>query len=514
MPVKKVIEPRVFYPASALVFLIVLVGVVFTEATSTYVNALHQFITHNFGWYYISIVSLFLVFCIYVAFSRYGDIRLGLNEERPKYSNFTWISMLFSAGMGIGFVYYGVAEPLLHYLSPPRGQGGTVDAARQAMNMSYFHWGFHAWSIYAIVGMSLAYFSFRKGLPLTLRSTLYPVFGERINGPIGHTFDVIAVLGTLFGVSTSLGLGVMQVNGGLNHLFGWPQSTTVQTLLILVITLAATVSVVSGLDKGIKRLSEMNVVLGTLLGLTVFVLGPSIFIIKHFLDSTGFFLQNIVQTSLWSDSMRNTGWQEAWTVFYWAWWISWAPFVGMFLARISRGRTIREFLVGIIIVPSLLTFFWFSIFGGTALSFELNGDPGLALAVQQNVSTALFLFYENFPFSTLLSLISMLVIISFFITSSDSGSLVIDMLCSGGNIDPPKWQRVYWALLEGAVAAVLLAVGGLVALQTAAITLALPFGLIICLIVWGLNKAFREEIRATKPVKPVNVPIEKIGPSN
>ncbi len=405
-----------------------------------------------------------------------GDIKLGPDHSSPEYGNLSWFSMLFSAGMGIGLLFFGVAEPLMHFTSPPTGSGTSVELAREAMKITFFHWGLHAWAIYAVMAVMLAYYSYRKNLPLLPRSIFYPVLREKIYGPFGHFVDTFCVIGTMFGVATSLGFGVTQLNAGLNYLFNIPQSLSVQVMLIVAITLLATMSVVLGLDKGIKRLSNLNMILACLLLLIILILGDSMGIMKSFVQNTGAYLSDITfKTFNLYAYQKKEAWIGGWTLLYWGWWLSWSPFVGMFIARISKGRTIREFMSGVLFIPTGFTFLWMTVFGNSALTEILAGRGGELLeAVDSNVPVALFKFFEVFPYSTALSLLGLFLIITFFVSSSDSGSLVIDTLSSGGAKEPPIWQRVYWAFLEGAVAAALLVSGGLDALQTMTIAAAFP----------------------------------------
>jgi choline/glycine/proline betaine transport protein len=400
--------------------------------------------------------------------------------------------MLFSAGMGIGLVFWSVAEPMAYYLDSPTAESGTVEAASEAMRLTFFHWGLHAWAIYIVVGLSLAYFSFRKGLPLSIRSAFHPLLGERIHGPIGHAIDVLAIFGTIFGVATSLGLGVMQVAAGIDYLFGLglEDATGLQLGLIAVITLIATGSVVAGLDKGIRRLSNFNMTVAVILVLFVFAVGPTVFILNSWVENTGNYLSSIVSSTFWIDAWGSGEWHGSWTLFYWGWWIAWSPFVGMFIARVSKGRTIREFIGGVLLVPAAFTTFWLTTFGNSGLHRELLGEGGIAGTGAEEM---LFALLQGFPLSAVTSVLAMIVIVAFFVTSSDSGSLVIDMLASGGNPDPPVAQRVFWALLEGAVAGVLLWAGGLGALQTAAIATGLPFAAVLLLMCISLLKALRTE---------------------
>ncbi|HBL97529.1 MAG TPA: choline transporter, partial [Psychrobacter sp.] len=407
-----------------------------------------------------------------------------------------WFAMLFSAGYGIALLFYGVAEPVMHFSSPPMSDPQTIAAAKEAMQIAYFHWGFHIWAIYGVVGLSLAYFAFRHGLPLSIRSTLYPLIGDKIHGPIGHIVDVFAILGTMFGIATSLGLSVSQINAGLNYLLPdiIPVNTTIQVVAIALVTSAALVSVLAGMDKGVKRLSILNMVLATALMVFVFVVGPTIFILNAFMENTGSYLGNIVERTFSLQAYENSDWIGSWTLFIFAWTIAWAPFVGLFIAKISRGRTIREFVLGVMLVPTFFTFFWFSVFGDTALHMIMvDGYNSLISEVQNNQAIALFKLLERLPFTEFVSSLTILLIITFFVTSSDSGSLVIDSLAAGGRSDTPWWQRSFWVVTEGAVAAVLLIAGGLTALQTAAIVSALPFAIIILISMFGMWRALRIE---------------------
>jgi choline/glycine/proline betaine transport protein len=395
-------------------------------------------------------VALFLVFVVILAFSSAGAIKLGRDESTPEYSYGSWFAMLFSAGMGIGLMFFGVAEPLLHTIDPPVGDALTVEAARQAMRITFFHWGMHAWAIYSVVALALAYFAYRHGLPLAIRSALYPLIGERIHGPIGHAVDVFAVLGTLFGVATSLGLGVVQINAGLNELFGVPVAVGVQVILIVVITAIATLSVGLGLDAGIQRISVLNIVLAVVLVAFVLFAGPTVFLLQTLVQNTGMYLSNLVDMTFNLYAFEPTGWIGGWTLFYWAWWIAWSPFVGLFIARISRGRTIREFVLSVLLVPVGFTFVWMTVFGGTAIHMVLvQGITGLAEVVAIDEAVALFEFLRQLPLAGLTSVLATLLVVTFFVTSSDSGSLVVDMLTNGGHEASPTWQRVFWAVVEG-----------------------------------------------------------------
>ncbi|MDN3377997.1 MULTISPECIES: BCCT family transporter [unclassified Pseudoalteromonas] len=485
----------VFLPAVLIILCLVLGTISNPELAGEAFSVTLSWITETFGWFYMLSVAIFLVFIVSVAASSWGNIKLGPDHAQPQYSFTEWFAMLFSAGYGVALLYFGVAEPVLHYASPPSGAAETVDAAKQAMQIAFFHWGFHIWAIYGIVGLVLAYFAFRHGLPLSIRSALYPLIGDKIHGPIGHTVDVFAILGTLFGIATTLGLSVTQINAGLHYL--WPSipvNTTVQIIAIALITTAATISVVAGMDKGVKRLSILNMVLAITLMTFVFFVGSSIHILESFLQNTGSYLSGIVERTFNLQAYSRSDWIGNWTLFIFGWTIAWAPFVGMFIAKISRGRTIRQFVVGVMLVPTIFTFLWFSVFGDTALNLIMNeGFDTLIADVQANHAVALFQLFEALPWSFFISLLTVILIITFFVTSSDSGSLVIDSLASGGSLDTPAWQRVFWAVLEGTVASVLLLAGGLSALQTMTIASALPFAVIMLLATLGLWRALRIE---------------------
>ena len=498
-PFPRVSKP-VFITSALLIVGFIIFGAFFTETAGALFSFLQNFITDKFGWMFVILMNVALVFCIYLAASRYGDIRLGQQTEKPQYSLFSWIGMLFSAGIGIGLVYWGTAEPLYHFMAPPLGEAETIEAAKQAMSISFLHWGLHAWAIYTIVALALAYFHFRRGLPLSIRSTLYPLLGEKIYGRWGHTVDILAVFGTMFGVVTSLGLGVMQINSGLENLFGIPNSLTVQFIIIAFVTALACGSLMLGLDKGIKRLSDINMgFTGVLLAFMV-ILGPTLFIFDSFIENIGNYVVAMIPLSTWGEAYSNTDWQSGWTIFYWAWWVSWAPFVGVFIARISRGRTIREFVLGVLLIPMLILFFWFTTFGGVAIHMELLAaldpamvSPGLVEAVQADTGSAIFKLVEYYPFAKPITLLIVIMIVLWFVTSSDSASFVIDMLTAGGDTNPPKIQRLFWATMEGLIAAILLAAGGLGALQAAAIVAGLPFALVIFVMMYALLRGLSRD---------------------
>lgn len=491
---RAVINPPVFYSSAVLLLLFVGYASLAPEHASGLFDSIQAWVVDTAGWFYVMAVAGFIVFSVLLGFSSFGRIKLGPDHSQPDYSYVSWFAMLFSAGMGIGLMFFGVAEPLMHYANPPSGEAETVEAAREAMRITLFHWGIHAWAIYAVVALALAYFSFRHNLPLTIRSAFYPLIGKHIYGPVGHIVDVFAVLGTIFGVATSLGFGVTQVGAGLEYMFGLESTLTVHITLIAVITAVATLSVSLGLDSGIRRISELNIILALTLLLFVLIAGPTIFLMQTLVQNTGSYLAGIVSTTFNLNAYQPTGWIGGWTIFYWGWWIAWSPFVGMFIARVSRGRTIRQFVTGVLLVPVGFTFIWMTFYGDTALHMVMfQGITTLTDAVAQDSSVALFQFFEHLPFSNIAAFVATLLVITFFVTSSDSGSLVVDMLTSGGVDESPLWQRIFWAVIEGAVAAVLLLAGGLGALQTAAIASALPFTIIMCFICLGLYRALRVE---------------------
>lgn len=487
-------QPATFFISAALIIGFVVITIPLQKVLGEVFSKMMNFSMEYLGWAFVLEVNIFLIYCIYLMFSKYSHVKIGGQDAQPEFTNWAWVSMLFSAGLGIGLLYFGVAEPMYHFIAPPFGEAGTTDSALWGMSITYLHWGLHGWAIFAVVGLALAFATFNRGLPLTIRTVFYPLLGDRIYGPIGNTIDIVATACTLFGVATSLGLGAQQINAGLSFLFGIPQNAWVQLILIAIITCFATISVVLGLKAGIKRVSILNMSLASALFIFVLIVGPTLFVLNLFIESVGHYLQNFLFLSTWSETFTGGTWQNGWTCFYWAWWISWGPFVGMFIGRISYGRTVREFMAGVLLVPTLLTFIWMSLFGGSAIWIELFGNGGIAKAVQENIPSAFFVFLQQFPFATFSCALFLIVVTVFFVTSSDSGSMVIDMITAGGHIDPPKPQRVFWASMEGFVAAALLFGGGLVALQTATTLVAIPFGFIIVFICWSLQKGLSEYV--------------------
>lgn len=485
----------VFYISLALSIAIVLWGIVAQENFSSFANSLLNFLTTNFGWAYLISMFIFVVFAIILAFSKYGDIKLGPDDSKPEYSTTSWFGMLFGAGMGIGLVFWGVAEPISHFVNPAPGiQSGTMEAANFAMKSSFMHWGFHPWANYSIIGLALAYFQFRKNKPGLISSIFIPLLGEkRVNGPIGKLIDILAVFATVAGVATSLGLGTLQINSGLNFLFNIPETKLVQIGIIVVITIIYIWTAVSGIDKGIKTLGDINLVLAFGLLLLTFVLGPTLKVVNSFTNGLGQYINGFIADSLHVEPFGDNSWLNSWTIFYWAWWIAWAPFVGTFIARISKGRTIREFIAGVILAPALVSIIWFAAFGTMGLNLvDKIGVEGLAAAAS-NTSTALFQVFNNYPLSTVLSLITVALLCTFFITSANSATFVLGMLTSEGDLNPSTKKQFIWGIVQALLATSLLLAGGLEALQTASVAAAFPFIFVMILAIVSLMKALKEE---------------------
>ncbi len=509
----------VFISANIIIFGIIALAILHPDAPQFFSNIL-TWITENLGWYYLLAVGIILIAFVFIALSRYGTIKLGPDHSEPAYSDKSWFAMLFSTGMGIGIMFFGVAEPLLHYLAPPIGEPETIEAAKAAMNITFFHWGIHAWAIYGVVGLILAYFSFRMNLPLAVRSALYPMIGDRIYGRWGDAIDTFAVIGTVFGVATTLGFGVMQINTGLNVLFpSIPVASNTQIILIIVTTACATLSVSMGLDKGIKILSELNLILAFALVLFVFLFGGKVlFLLQALMQNIGQYFSGIFDStfnmysyeaaSSAAEKTKIEGWLGGWTIAYWGWWIAWSPFVGIFIAKISRGRTIRNFVGGVLLIPAGFTFFWMTTFGNSAI--DLIANDGITelketLLGPDGSSKALFAFISHFPVAEsiqsvipaewirgAISFFAVVMVAVFFITSADSGALVMDILSSKKDVEmTPLWQRIYWSSITGVIAIVLLLNGGLGTLQAASTMTALPFSLVILVSIYGLLKALR-----------------------
>ncbi len=505
-PANPGIDPTVFWIAAVLSAAFVVWGILGTESLAAVFDAvLWSFLVPNFGWVFILSSFGFLAFAVYLAFSRYGKVRLGAQDERPEFSTVSWVAMMFSAGMGIGLMFFGVAEPLSHMGAPPFGlaEPNTKGAAQVAMQYTYFHWAFHPWAIYAIMGLALAYFTFRKGMPNLISTAFYPLLGDRVYGPIGKTIDILAIFATLFGSATSLGLGALQINQGLNAVFGigGREAVGLAIVVIAVLTLAFVLSAISGVHRGIQWIANTNMVLAVFLLLFVFLLGPTVFILNTFTESLGAYLSNIIPMSFRTASYGDSEFVSGWTIFYWAWWISWAPFVGVFIARISRGRTIREFVVGVILAPSLVSFVWFAILGGSAIDLQLAGTANIAEIAANNQPAALFSTLQQFPLFWLMALVTIILVALFFVSGADAASVVMGMLSTGGNLSPRPWTLIVWGTFTGLAAAICLLAGAiqgsvdaaLLALQSVAIASAAPFVLILIGLCFSLFKSLRAE---------------------
>lgn len=483
-------KAAVVIPSLAVIGALLLVCTLRPDEAGALFSSGQQWVIGHFDWFYVLAVTTFLIFLVLIAASRFGDIKLGPDDAQPEFSFMSWTAMLFAAGMGIGLMYFGVGEPMQHFLKPPTVEGGTPAAAREAMLMTFFHWGFHAWAIYGVMGLVLAYFGFRYNLPLTLRSGLYPVLRERVNGWIGHAVDAFALVGTVAGIAATLGYGVLQISAGLHTVAGWDTSGNLFRVgLIALVVLLAGLSAASGLDKGVRRLSELNLMIAFLLLAFVVVTGPTAFLLGAFADNVGQYLSNLVELSFRTYAYappREAGWFGGWTILYWAWWVSWSPFVGMFIARISRGRTIRQFVVGVLLVPTAFNLVWMTVFGNSAIWLDTHVAAGALAQTAGSVDALLFRFFDYLPLSQLLSIVAILLIAVFFVTSADSGAFVIDAIATRGATHSPVWQRLFWAALLGVTAAVLLVAGGLKALQAMTLIAALPVALIMLALCYGL----------------------------
>ena len=503
------IHNPVFMISGIVIVAFVFLTLAFQESAGGVFNAMRQWLTSNFDWFFLGAGNIFVIVCLVLLVSPLGKVRLGGVDAKPDYSYAGWFAMLFAAGMGIGLMFYGVSEPISHFTTSLGGtsaengvrtdwaplgaaSGDEIAARNLGMAATIFHWGLHPWAVYAIVALALALFSFNKGLPLTIRSIFYPIFGEKVWGWTGHIIDTLAVFATLFGLATSLGFGAEQANAGLEFLFGWTVTDGSKVLLILAITAVALVSVVAGLDKGVKRLSEINMVLAALLLLFVVLVGPTLDVIRGFFASLGAYAENLIPLSN-PVGRDDDNFRQGWTSFYWAWWISWSPFVGMFIARVSRGRTVREFIFCVLLIPSLVCVLWMSAFGGVAISQIINdGYQGVAEAA---LELKLFVMLEQLPLHAITSFIGIVLVIVFFVTSSDSGSLVIDTITAGGKVDAPLPQRVFWCIFEGLVAIALLLGGGLAALQAMAVSTGFPFAIVLLLACVSIFKGLASEPR-------------------
>ena len=484
----------VFIVSFIIVLCLVIPGIINPELVDNISSLIHNYIITNFGWGYLIAAFLFFIFSLALAFSKYGKIKLGKDYEKPEYSYFGWFSMLFAAGMGIGLIFWGTAEPLSHYLNPPEQiAGSSGQAASFAMRYSFFHWGLHPWAIYIVMSLSIAYFSFRRGMPPLISSCFYPLLGDKIYGVPGYLIDILAVFATIFGIATSLGLGALQITSGLSEVFNIPDTIQTTLIMIAIVTVLFLFSSVTGVDKGIQLLSKSNMILALLLMLFMFIVGPTSYILNIFTSTIGEYGNRFLEMSLQTNPFQGYDWTKSWTLFYWAWWIAWSPFVGLFVARISRGRTIREFVLGALLVPALVTFFWFSVFGGSAFYLELHEGINLSQIASEDVSKPLFALFNYYPLPGVLSTVAIILLMVFFVTSADSATFVLGMMTSQGDLAPPLSKKIIWGVTLSCVAAVLLIAGGLNALQRMAITAALPFTIIMLMLCYTLLLGLREE---------------------
>lgn len=496
-PAQDHLNPVVFYTSAALILTFSLLTILFNDIANIWITRTLNWVSTTFGWYYLLAATLYIVFVIFIASSRFGSIKLGPEQSKPEFSLLSWAAMLFAAGIGIDLMFFSVAEPITQYMMPPEGEGQTLEAARQAMVWTLFHYGLTGWSMYALMGIALGYFSYRYSLPLTIRSALYPIFGKRINGPIGHSVDIAAVLGTIFGIATTLGIGVVQLNYGLKVLFQIPENLTVQASLILLSVIMATISVTSGVNRGIRFLSELNVLLA--LGLILFLLfwGDTEFLLNALVLNVGDYINRFTGMTLNSFAFdRPTEWMNSWTLFFWAWWVAWAPFVGLFLARISRGRTIRQFVVGTLIIPFVFTLLWLSIFGNSALYQVIHGNLDFANEVMQYPERGFYSLLAQYPGFSLSASVATITGLLFYVTSADSGSLVLGNFTSRlGDInnDAPNWLRIFWSVAIGLLTLGMLMTNGVSALQNTTVIMGLPFSFVMFFIMAGLYKSLRVE---------------------
>lgn len=500
----------VFWYAITICTAFVIWGVVAPSHLEKVTSSLTAYISDKFGWYYLLIIMIMLVFCVYLIFSRFGKIKLGSEEDRPQFSLPTWFAMLFSAGMGMGMVFWTTAEPISHaFKNAPRSKTGSDQAILESLQYSFFHWGIHAWAIYGIVALVLAYFKFHKGYPGLISATLIPLLGEkRMKGPLGKMIDTLAVFATVVGVAATLGFGSAQINEGLSFLFGTPSNYSFQLLILAVSTVLFIISAWSGINKGIKHLSNINMGLGFLLLLLLFIVGPTLYILNMFTQSVGGYITNFFNMSFNIAPLNEEGrtWINSWTIFYWAWWVSWSPFVGIFIARISKGRTIKEFMLGVLLVPSIVCFIFFAVFGVSALNLEQNG---IATISDFALETATFGVLQEYPLGTLMSFITIFVIAIFFITSADSATFVLGMLSTEGSLNPSSMVKIVWGLTLSTMAAIIVYFGGTQGLQNILIITALPFSVVILLMGTSFYKAAMKEVRVKKREKVKSMKKEK-----
>ena len=500
----------VFFISLLIIFFITLFSSIFPIYLNDFFNNVQGWLSTNLGWVYVLSIGIILLISIYLCFSRLGDIKLGQDHEQPEFKNLSWFSMLFSAGMGIGLMFWGVSEPIMHLSHPPVGEAFSVNSAKDAMQITFFHWGIHAWAIYSILAVTFAYFTYRKDLPLLPRSIFHPLLGKKIFGPIGHLIDIFTVLSTIFGIASSLGIGVAQINAGLNYLFGVREGVIVHIILIVSISFVSMLSVILGVDKGIKRLSNINVIIAIILMTVILCFGDSIMLLQSFVQNTGSYFSGLIHKTfnLYAYE-RKESWIGGWTLLYWGWWVSWSPFVGMFIARISKGRTVREFMLGVLFAPTIFTFLWMTVFGNSAIAIAIGDDGSILVdAVNKNIAIALFSFFEFFPLPSVLAFLGVILIITFFVSSADSGALVITTLASQGEENPAIWQKVLWSSIIAIITCTLLLAGGISALQTMTIITAAPVLIVILIGSYCLIKSLREDALLQTSVRQHNTVLQ------
>jgi len=489
------INPPVFWISAIIIIGSMIVEIVCDQTITHIFSYLRLWVCEYTGWFFVLVVNAILFYIIFLFFSKYGKLKLGGRESRPEFKFFAWFSMIFCAGIGNGLVFYGVAEPLFHYINPPP-MGVTaesIEAANLAMAFTFFHWGLHGWALYCLVGLGLGFFAFSKKLPLTISSVFYPIIGKKIYGPMGTAIDIFACVATLFGLATSLAMAVFQINAGVNYILGIPITPTVQIILVVIITICVIISVIGGVYSGIKRLSIITIILAFFLMTFVFIAGPTSFILNAIPQNLGNYFSRFWEMSLFTETFTRTHWQNSWTIFYWAWWITWAPFVGMFIARISKGRTIKEFIFGVLVAPTIMAFLWFTVFGTSALYVEMFQGAELSQAMDTEISTVIFTFFQNLHLSGITSIIGIILAALFLITSSNSATLVLSIMTAGGKTNPPNIQRIFWASIQGGVAIALMLHGGLECLQSATLVAGLPLTVILLAMLFSLKKGLKEE---------------------
>ncbi len=500
-PVKKYlsglkINPPVFWISAIIIIGSMTVQILLGKKIVPYISLLRLWVCQYTGWFFILVVNVILFYILFLFFSKYSKLKLGGRASQPEFNFFSWFCMIFCAGTGIGLVFYSVSEPLFHYLTPPpMGVAArSIEAAELSMALTFFHWGIHGWALFCLVGLGMGFFAFSKKLPLTISSTFYPLLGEKIYGPIGIAIDIFACVATLFGLATSLGMAVSHINAGLNYILGIPINPAVQIILVVAVTICVIVTVIGGVYSGIKKLSIITIAVAFFLMTFVFVAGPTSFILNAIPQNLGNYLNYFWKISLFTETFSNTHWQNSWTIFYWAWWISWAPFVGTFIARISKGRTIKEFILGALLTPALLAFLWFTVFGTSALYLEITSQGmGISQTMDKDISTVIFTFFENFRLSGISSITGIILAALFFITSSSSATLVLSIMTAGGKTNPPNIQRFFWAIIQGSVAIALLICGGLSCLKSATLITGLPLAGILLAMLFSLNKGLKKE---------------------